>query len=415
MTSAIETFFHQVRQQTLALTAGLSAEDMVVQSMPDASPAKWHLAHTSWFFEHFILQPYLRSYQCFNPHYQYLFNSYYDSVGPRHTRPGRGLLTRPPLAEILRYRQYVDSHISTVLHQQNAEITDLLTIGLHHEMQHQELLLTDILHLLSHNPLAPPLLARHNNQPATGAPAAINMLCFDGGMTDIGATAEGFSYDCEKPRHSVYLAPFKLAHRPVINAEWQDFINDGGYQNPMLWLSDGWQYCQQANWQAPLYWQRIEQQWHSFSLSGMQPLNPYAPVCHISYYEADAYARWAGKRLPREQEWEFVAALHPTQWQMANFAGQQIWQPTACSDNNALEKLYGDVWQWSQSPYSPYPGFKPEQGALGEYNGKFMANQFVLRGGSCVSAKQQLRSSYRNFFYPHQRWQFSGIRLAEDL
>nr|HBN87911.1 ergothioneine biosynthesis protein EgtB [Rheinheimera sp.] len=259
MTPSAEKWYQQVRQQTLALTEGLSAEDMVVQSMPDASPAKWHLAHTSWFFEHFILQPYFQNYQCFNHHYQYLFNSYYDTVGSRHARPQRGLLSRPPLSDIMQYRQHVDSHISILLRQQHPAITDLLTIGLHHEMQHQELLLTDILHLLSHNPLAPALLAAQS-QPSLNAAAAVSMICFDGGMAKIGAEAGSFSYDCENPRHSVYLAPFKLAHRPVTNAEWQDFISDGGYQNPLLWLSDGWHYCQSANWQAPLYWRNLDQQ-----------------------------------------------------------------------------------------------------------------------------------------------------------
>lgn len=413
MTPSAEKWYQQVRQQTLALTEGLSAEDMVVQSMPDASPAKWHLAHTSWFFEHFILLPYFKDYQCFNHHYQYLFNSYYDTVGSRHARPQRGLLSRPPLSDIMQYRQHVDSHISILLRQQHPAITDLLTIGLHHEMQHQELLLTDILHLLSHNPLAPALLAAQS-QPSLNAAAAVSMICFDGGMTEIGAEAGSFSYDCENPRHSVYLAPFKLAHRQVTNAEWQDFISDGGYQNPLLWLSDGWHYCQSANWQAPLYWRNLDQQWHSFGFSGAQPLLPSAPVCHISYYEADAYARWAGKRLPREQEWEYATNLTQPPLQQANFLEQHIWQPTACSSKPNMEKLFGDVWEWCQSPFSAYPGFKPAQGALAEYNGKFMANQFVLRGGSCVSARQQLRSSYRNFFHPQQRWQFSGIRLAED-
>lgn len=407
-------YYQHVRSQTLALTEGLSAEDMVVQSMPDASPVKWHLAHTSWFFEHFILQRYLRGYQSFSAGYQYLFNSYYDSVGPRHARPQRGLLTRPAVAEILSYRQHVDHHMALLLQQQTPEIITLLTIGLQHEMQHQELLLTDILHLLSHNPL-PPALQQCPALPRQGEAATLQMQDYAGGLVQIGAEqSNGFSYDCETPRHTVYLAPFKLAKRPVTNAEWQQFIADGGYQNPLLWLSDGWHCCQQQGWQAPLYWHQQGAQWFCFGLSGRQQVNPDAPVCHISYYEADAYARWAGKRLPREQEWEWVATQHQAQLPQGNFLEQHIWQPGCCSATPVMEKLFGDVWEWSQSPYSAYPGFRPVQGELAEYNGKFMANQFVLRGGSCVSAQQQIRSSYRNFFYPHQRWQFSGIRLAED-
>jgi ergothioneine biosynthesis protein EgtB len=405
--------FNRVRCQTLALTEGLSAEDMVVQSMPDASPIKWHLAHTSWFYEHFILQRYTDDYQLFNPNYQYLFNSYYDAIGPRHARPARGLLTRPPLCDLLVYRQYVEKHMVSLLERQLPEVEELLTLGLHHEMQHQELMLTDLLHLLSANPLAPAMQQQLTSSFSEQAPI-LRMLSHDGGLLQIGAAGEGFSYDCEKPRHPFYLQPFKLANRPVINSEWQNFIDDGGYQNPLLWLSDGWHFAQQHGWHAPLYWQKQQQRWFSFSLNGLHPLNPAAPVCHISYYEADAFARWAGKRLPREQEWEVIAAEQPQKLQHAHFLEQHLWQPSACSTKTGFDKLFGDVWEWTQSPYSGYPGFKAAQGELAEYNGKFMANQFVLRGGSCASPRQQLRSSYRNFFYPHQRWQFSGVRLAED-
>lgn len=410
--------FQQVRRQTLALTEGLSAEDMVVQSMPDASPLKWHLAHTSWFFEHFLLQPFCDNYSLFNNDYSYLFNSYYDAIGPRHARPARGLLTRPPLQDILAYRQHIEQHMVRLLQRQLPGVTELLTIGLHHEMQHQELMLTDLLHLLSANPMAPALLP--TSQHAADPHACVQhappqqMLSHEGGLLQIGATEQGFSYDCEKPRHQFYLQPFKLASRPVTNGEWQQFIDDGGYQNPLLWLSDGWHCCQQQQWQAPLYWQQQQQQWLSFTVNGLQPVNRAAPVCHISYYEADAYARWAGKRLPREQEWEIIAAAQPNAMVGANFLEQHSWQPTACESQAGFQKLFGDVWEWTQSPYSGYPGFNAAQGELAEYNGKFMANQFVLRGGSCASPRQQLRSSYRNFFHPHQRWQFSGLRLAED-
>ncbi|MBV2128538.1 ergothioneine biosynthesis protein EgtB [Arsukibacterium indicum] len=409
--------FQQVRRQTLALTEGLSAEDMVVQSMPDASPLKWHLAHTSWFYEHFILQRFSKNYQCFNTDYQFLFNSYYDAVGPRHARPNRGLLTRPAISDILEYRQHVETHMQQLLALGQPDVTELLTIGLHHEMQHQELMLTDVLHLLSANPLAPAMQQTPPPASLSGSAQplpALQMLSHDGGLLKVGAAEQGFSYDCEKPRHQYFLQPFKLASRPVTNGEWLQFIDDGGYQNPLLWLSDGWHYSQQYNWQAPLYWQRQQQQWCSFSLRGLQPLNLAAPVCHISYYEADAFARWAGKRLPREQEWEVIAEAQPEALTNANFLEQHIWQPTSCDNQPGFQKLFGDVWEWSQSPYSPYPGFSAAQGELAEYNGKFMANQFVLRGGSCASPRQQLRSSYRNFFHPHQRWQFSGLRLAED-
>lgn len=417
MTPALADFYHSVRSQTRALTEGLSAEDMQAQSMPDASPVKWHLAHTSWFFETFILSQNLPEYRCFNEDYQYLFNSYYDAVGPRHARPQRGLLTRPPAEEIFRYRLHVDHHMQQILQRDIPDIAPLVTIGLHHEMQHQELILTDVLHLLSCNPLKPALQSAlpHDAQPTTcnNATSAM-MLNFTGGLIEIGADKTGFSYDCEKPRHQYYLQDFKLANRPVTNAEWLSFIDDGGYQNPLLWLSDGWHYAQKHYWQAPLYWQKHDEQWTQFSLNGRRPVIADAPVCHISYYEADAFARWAGKRLPREQEWELVAQQNSAAINSANLLEKHLWQPTACSGQQSLQKLFGDVWEWTQSPYTPYPGFTPTQGALAEYNGKFMANQFVLRGGSCATAKLQLRDSYRNFFYPHQRWQFSGVRLAED-
>lgn len=410
MSTPLTSQYQNVRSQTIALTEGLSPEDMAPQSMPDASPVKWHLAHTSWFFETFILARHQPGYQLFNDAFPHLFNSYYESAGSRYTRPQRGLLTRPSVGEVTAYRAHVDEHMAALLKSGHESIiADLVTIGLHHEMQHQELILTDLLHLLSFNPLFPAVqnpLAETNLE---SAEPDLEMRGFDGGLVEIGNDATGFCYDNEQPRHHYYLQPFQLANRPVTNSEWLEFMEDDGYQNPLLWLSDGWS-CRQANgWEAPLYWQRKDGAWFQFGLDGLREIVPHAPVCHISYYEADAFARWAGKRLPTEQEWEAVASEKTIE---GNFAEQHIWRPLPSPQKNPIEQLYGDVWEWTGSPYSPYPGFVPAQGALGEYNGKFMANQFVLRGGSCATPRAQIRASYRNFFYPHQRWQFSGVRLA---
>ncbi len=396
-----------------SLTQGLSAEDMVVQSMEDASPAKWHLAHTTWFFEEFVLKRYQPDYLPVDPNYRYLFNSYYNSVGERHARPLRGMLTRPGLAEVQAYREAVDADILTLVdqpHPREQGIADTITVGLHHEMQHQELLLTDILHALSINPIKPAMRGELQI-PANSPVAPLEFIRFDEGLYDIGANQVGFSFDCEGPRHQCYLQGFCLANRPVSNAEWLEFINDGGYQTANLWLSDGWALCQSEQWTAPLYWQQQDGEWRQFGLHGLRPLDPGAPVCHISYFEADAYAQWAGARLPWEQEWEVAAREQPI---TGNFQEDNCWRPLAGSGSGLLQ-LYGDVWEWTRSPYAPYPGFKPSAGAIGEYNGKFMCGQFVLRGGSCVTPIRQIRPSYRNFFYPHQRWQFSGLRLANDI
>lgn len=411
MSTSLTNQYQNVRSQTMALTEGLSPEDMAPQSMPDASPVKWHLAHTSWFFETFILARHQTGYRLFNDTFPHLFNSYYESAGSRYTRPQRGLLTRPPIGEITAYRAHVDEHMAALLKPGcESIITDLVTIGLHHEMQHQELLLTDLLHLFSFNPLFPAVQSsRDPESKFESAEPALQMLAFDGGLVEIGSDATGFSYDNEQPRHSYFLQPFQLANRLVTNREWVEFIEDGGYQNPLLWMSDGWSCSQENNWEAPLYWQKTDGAWFQFGLDGLRKIVPQAPVCHISYYEADAFARWAGKRLPTEQEWETAANKKAID---GNFAEQHIWRPLPSPHKNSIQQLYGDVWEWTGSPYSPYPGFTPAQGALGEYNGKFMANQFVLRGGSCATPKAQIRASYRNFFYPHQRWQFSGVRLA---
>lgn len=420
MPAKLRAFYQSVRQRTLKLTENLTAEDMVAQSMTEASPSKWHLAHTTWFFEELVLRRFQEDYKVFDEQFSYLFNSYYESLGERHPRFRRGVLTRPALSGVLHYRAYVDGYMQKLIQRSRSRrLADLVTTGLHHEMQHQELLLTDILNLLSFNPLAPAVLdINHSEADQEGAEEKyeaipLRMESYEGGLIEIGASDdEGFSYDCERPRHQYFLQPYRLANRCVTNGEWLAFINDGGYQNPLLWLTDGWEVCQREQWQAPLYWRWIDGEWRQYGLDGLQTLNFAAPVCHISYYEADAYARWAGKRLPREQEWEHSAESLSVE---GNFLENNKWRPQGvAATDDGLAQMYGDVWEWTCSPFIAYPGFKAEAGVLQEYNGKFMANQFVLRGGSCVTPQAQIRSSYRNFFYPHQRWQFSGLRLAED-
>ena len=407
--------YHNIRCRTLALVAHLSGEDMQAQSMPDASPIKWHLAHTSWFFETFVLREYQADYTLFNPVFPILFNSYYESAGKRHARPQRGLLTRPTIDEVMAYREAVDASIAAFLDRDyGPSAQERIVVGLHHEMQHQELILTDILHAFSHNPLHPAVFSR-SIQSDNGESAALTMVPQTGGLHSSGSSEAGFAYDCERPEHKVYLPDYHLGSRLVTNGEWLEFMRDGAYRDPLLWLSDGWACCQNLGWEAPLYWEQKEQgAWSQFGLDGMQPVDPAAPVCHISYYEAEAFARWAGKRLPTEHELE-----HSVQGQAicGNFAEQEQWRPRPAAittEGGAIQQLYGDVWEWTQSSFSPYPGFKAALGALGEYNGKFMVNQFVLRGGSCATPQAQMRASYRNFFYPHQRWQFSGMRVAAD-
>ncbi|RUO25981.1 ergothioneine biosynthesis protein EgtB [Aliidiomarina minuta] len=400
--------YKEVRMQSLRLTEGLSDEDMLLQSMPDASPTKWHLAHTSWFFETFLLQPHLSAYQVFDDSYQYLFNSYYDSVGERHPRPERGLLSRPSLRQVLAYREHVDKAMQQLLKQKpDKKILDALTIGLHHEMQHQELMLTDIKHALASNPYGLPELTPEANN---NTPTDSTFTHFKGGLIYIGTDSDHeFAYDCEQPRHQVFLHEFNLRNSLVSNQEWLAFIDDGGYQKPELWLSEGWALCQQEGWQAPLYWRQKDGNWQTMTLQGYRPVHPAEPVCHISYYEADAFARWLDYRLPTEFEWEHAARTQPL---TGHFADSGIWHPRQPEQQPGLKQMHGDVWEWTQSAFAPYPGFQPPKGALGEYNGKFMINQMVLRGGSCATAHQQMRFSYRNFFHPHQRWQFSGLRLA---
>jgi len=396
--------------------------------MPDASPAKWHLAHTTWFFEEFILQRASDAYEFHDANFRYLFNSYYNTVGPMHSRSSRGLLSRPTVQQVLAYRACIDERVRTLLRDEpSPELTRVLTLGLHHEQQHQELLLTDIKHLFSCNPLLPAYIQQ--SLPVSRPPPPLSFRRFDGGLVDIGHAGANFCFDNELPRHRAFVAPFELATRLVTNGEFLQFIRDGGYRNAAHWLSDGWATVEREQWTRPIYWsQSLEEE---FRLTGLRELDPHAPVCHVSCYEADAFARWAGARLPTEFEWEIAAtAAAPT----GNFVESQHWHPIPAAyptatarpvsahlppasqtDSPPLLQMFGDVWEWTQSAYAPYPGYRPATGALGEYNGKFMVNQLVLRGGSCATACNHIRPTYRNFFNPAARWQFSGVRLARDL
>jgi ergothioneine biosynthesis protein EgtB len=410
--SALGGFFRATRARTRELVSGLPPEDLVVQSMEDASPGKWHLAHTSWFFEEFVLRPFCAGYHSSDERFAYLFNSYYVQAGPRFSRPRRGLVTRPTVAEVLAYRARVEDAIEAFLAggQTPLEALQRIELGCHHEMQHQELLLTDLLHAFSFNPLNPAFRAPEPLGVGAGA-AELRWLGFPGGIHAIGHDGQGFAFDCEGPRHEALLRPFRLASRPVTNREWLAFMADDGYANAPLWLSDGWATVQREGWQAPLYWWREDGAWWSLTLRGAQHVDLEAPVTHISYYEADAFARWAGKRLPSEAEWEVATEGLPMR---GNFLESGTLRPRPCDDGEGLSQVHGDVWEWTASPFGPYPGFRPPEGAVGEYNGKFMCSQFVLRGGSCATPAAQIRPTYRNFFYPHQRWQFTGLRLAED-
>lgn len=383
--TAVERF-QRVRAHTLALVAPLSAEDCQVQSMPDVSPAKWHLAHTTWFFEAFLLGPHLPGYVPCDPTYAVLFNSYYVGLGERHPRPQRGLLSRPSLDQVLTYRAHVDAAMDRLMHTVDpARWADLVELGCQHEQQHQELILMDIQHVLSCNPLYP---AYGPAEQAYPAPAPLDWHEMPGGLYEIGHQGDGFCFDNEQPRHRVWLDPFAIAGRLITNAEYAAFITDGGYSRPDLWLSEGWDTVARDHWCAPLYWDDTDGSWRRFSLAGRHPVDPHAPVLHVSYFEADAYARWAGARLPTEAEWEVAAHAAP------------------------LAQLANTAWQWTASAYHPYPGFTPAPGAVGEYNGKFMVNQMVLRGGSLATPPGHARPTYRNFFPTAARWPFTGIRLA---
>jgi ergothioneine biosynthesis protein EgtB len=406
--------YASVRALTERLAAPLTPEDQCVQSMPDASPAKWHLAHTSWFFEAVVLIPHGRGYEPYDARFLYLFNSYYESLGPRHPRPQRGLLTRPGADEVLRYRRHVDAAIARLYESatgaERSELESLAELGLHHEQQHQELLLTDIKHAFSCNPLQPAY--RPGRQAASVPAPEMRWLDFPGGIVAIGHDgANGFAFDNEGPRHEVLLAPYRLGSRPVTNAEYAAFIADGGYRRPEFWLSDGWAVAQAQDWSAPFYWTKDGDNWAQFTLNGVRDVDAGEPVVHVGFYEAAAYAAWAGKRLPTEFEWEAAAAGAPV---VGQFLDPEIPHPAPARDADGLTQLYGGVWQWTRSAYDPYPGFRPLDGAVAEYNGKFMCGQLVLRGGSCATPEGHIRPTYRNFFPPSARWQFSGIRLAED-
>jgi ergothioneine biosynthesis protein EgtB len=406
--------YRAVRAFTERLCDPLAVEDYSVQSMPDASPAKWHLAHTTWFFETFVLVPGLPGYAVFHPRYGYLFNSYYNAVGERHERPRRGLLTRPTVDEVYGYRAHVDRHLLALLDgldgERAAALLPVVQLGLHHEQQHQELLLTDLKHAFAANPLQP---AYQEAPPAaTGPEVPLGWKAYGEGVRWIGHAGPEFAFDNETPRHRVFLEAFALGTRLVTADEYLAFVEDGGYRRPELWLSDGWIAVQANHWTAPLYWDRQGGDWWQMTLGGPRPVVPAEPVCHVSYYEADAYARWAGGRLPTAAEWEWAAADVPL---AGNFVESGRLHPAPAAEApDELQQMFGDVWEWTSSAYAPYPRYRPLPGALGEYNGKFMCNQMVLRGGSCASPRAHLRRSYRNFFPPDARWQFSGIRLARD-
>ncbi|HEX8584856.1 MAG TPA: ergothioneine biosynthesis protein EgtB [Allosphingosinicella sp.] len=405
--------FRAVRALSRAIAAPLSDTDATLQPCPDASPAKWHLAHTTWFFETFVLRDHVPGYQVHDPRWCFLFNSYYEGEGERHPREKRGMLSRPSLDEVLAWRDAVDEALVRALPGLGAEVLALVELGLNHEQQHQELMLTDILAAFAENPLLP---AIWETTPETAAQAGpIGSVRFGGGgVAEIGHTGGGFAFDCEGPRHRVLVQPYELADRAVTNGEWLQFIEAGGYTTPGHWVADGWAWVKEQRVEAPLYWRRNGEAWARFGLDGLQPLALAEPVCHVSWYEADAFARWAGARLPTEAEWEIAASgLDPASGNQLDEAGPV--RPRAAPPGQGLRQMYGDVWEWTASPFTPYPGFRPAEGTVGEYNGKFMANQFVLRGGSCATPRGHLRQSYRNFFYPHQRWQFCGLRLARDL
>jgi ergothioneine biosynthesis protein EgtB len=396
--------FLQVRQHSVDLTSGLSPEDCCVQSMPDASPLKWHLAHTTWFFETFILEMMEKDFTPFHPAFRVLFNSYYNGVGDKHPRAQRGMVTRPALGDVLAYRRNVDERIVALLEEGgNARLASLIETGLHHEQQHQELMLTDFKHLLSLNPLWPAYSP--DKLPQGAPPAKLQWLEFDAGIVQVGHQGGGFCFDNELPRHRQFVEPYAIATRLVTNAEYLAFIEAGGYRTPSLWLSEGWDWVQANKLGHPLYWRLNDNGWEEFTLHGAQPLDAGRPACHLSCFEADAYARWAGARLPTESEWERAAG------DMQDHASRRL-HPMS-SNENGMAQLFGAVWQWTSSSYAPYPGYAAAEGALGEYNGKFMSNQYVLRGSSCVTPTGHSRASYRNFFPSSARWQFSGVRLAK--
>ena len=414
--------FHQIRNFTDALCAGLEPEDCVVQSMPDVSPTKWHLAHTTWFFETFILKKFVSGYRAEIPEYAYLFNSYYNTAGDMHRRDLRGLISRPTVSQAQRYRASVDSHIDDLLSNPDESLLDemeaILVLGFHHEQQHQELLITDIKHVFAQNPLYPVFRAAEERTATECRP--YRFIDFEETVTAMGHDGDGFAYDNEGPRHRALVPAFSLATQPVTNGEFIAFIEDNGYSRPEFWLSLGWMTVNEQRWNAPLYWTKRDGAWWNFTLSGLRPVDQAEPVTHVSYFEADAYANWAGARLPTEFEWERAALSCPIE---GNFVETELFHPMPVGSavladkpgkDQRLHQMFGDVWEWTRSAYSPYPGYRAGPGALGEYNGKFMCNQYVLRGGSCATPRIHIRRTYRNFFQPEKRWQFTGIRLARD-
>ena len=412
--AALATRFNEVRRTTEALAAPLSPEDCALQSMPDASPVKWHLAHVSWFFETFVLGEHVPGYAPFDPAFRILFNSYYNGVGDKHPRPQRGFISRPDFATVIAYRAHVDRAMHALFLVPLPPATHaLIELGLNHEQQHQELILTDLKHLFARNPGKP---VYHGRWPlASVQPQPLAWHAFEAGLATFGHADSGFAFDNELPPHRAFVAPFELASRAVTHGEFAEFIADGGYQRPELWLSLGWDTVVAQQWQAPLYWERDGDAWRTFTLHGMVDIDAHTPVCHLSLFEADAYARWAGARLPTEFEWEFAARQQPI---AGNFLDTGALHPLPLAGPLALAgpaQMYGDVWEWTRSEYAPYPGYRPAAGAVGEYNGKFMCSQYVLRGGSCATPLSHIRATYRNFFLPDARWQFSGVRLARDL
>jgi ergothioneine biosynthesis protein EgtB len=401
--------FARVRSTTLDLCRHLQTEDFVVQSMPDVSPTKWHLAHVTWFFERFVILPHLSGYQEYDDRYHYLFNSYYYTAGEMHARPKRGLLTRPTVDDILGYREHVDQAMQKLLasKEDDQEITSLVTLGLNHEQQHQELMLTDIKHVFFCNPLQPTVNPKVS-VPSSREPPPYSFNKGSSGISEIGASGAGFCFDNETPRHTTLLHAHEMGSRLITNGEFLEFMKDRGYEQPELWLADGWATILERGWNRPFYW--TEDLSREFTLGGLRELNLNLPVTHVSYYEADAFARWAGARLPTEAEWEVAASKETV---TGNFMESEYWHPVAAGNGNM--QFFGDVWEWTSSSYGPYPGFKPLSGTLGEYNGKFMCNQMTVRGGSCATAEEHIRPSYRSFFYPDARWQFLGIRLAKDV
>jgi ergothioneine biosynthesis protein EgtB len=417
---AVLAQFQRVRRDSEMLAANLTPEDQSIQSMPDVSPTKWHLAHSTWFFETFVLSRFDADYRAFDPAFGYLFNSYYEAAGPRHPRPERGLLSRPTVVTVAAYRRHVDAAMARFVERIGTalwpEAAFLIKLGAQHEQQHQELILMDIKHVFSVNPLLPAYQAFIPPRRALPRPSR-GRVEFAARLAEIGHRGEGFAFDNETPRHKVWLDPFALAAQPVSCGDYLEFIADDGYRRPEFWLSDGWATVCRESWTAPLYWSCDGGEWAIFTLSGQRPLNPAEPVCHVSFYEADAFARWAGKRLPTEAEWEVAAAGLPI---AGNFADRQNLHPcpddtTAEAEATPLRQMFGDVWEWTASPYVAYPRFRPAKGAIGEYNGKFMSNQMVLRGGAAVTPKGHVRATYRNFFPPSARWAFAGLRLAEDI